>query len=142
MMLKAINVDEAPSENAIAGIFEGGTANTKTLIDKHVSAEETRVAIVTFSFGARTKMHVHNHEQIVYILSAKIRQVQFDQYGAVFIVNGKMEYRRIRLIKSAPLLAGWLDTHPSRNDPNAPLWVNVGSTRHGGAFDYNAPGKC
>jgi quercetin dioxygenase-like cupin family protein len=70
MTLKVIEVDRTPSEDAVGGIFEGGTVNTKTLIDKHV-AEETRVAIVTFPPGARTKMHVHNHEQILYILSGK-----------------------------------------------------------------------
>jgi quercetin dioxygenase-like cupin family protein len=71
MMLKAIKVDETPSENAVGGIFEGGTVKTKTLVDKDVGAEETKVAIVTFPPGARTKMHVHNHEQILYILRAK-----------------------------------------------------------------------
>jgi quercetin dioxygenase-like cupin family protein len=71
MMLKAIKADETPSENAVGGIFEGGTVKTKTLIDKDVGAEETKVAIVTFPPGARTKMHVHNHEQILYILSGK-----------------------------------------------------------------------
>jgi quercetin dioxygenase-like cupin family protein len=71
MTLKVIEVDRTPSENVVGGIFEGGTVNTKTLIDKQVGAEETRVAIVTFPPGARTKMHVHNHEQTLYVLSGK-----------------------------------------------------------------------
>jgi ribosomal protein L40E len=75
------------------------------------------------------------------ILSARVRNVQFDGYGAVLIVNGKTGSRRIRLVRSAPLLARWLDNHPNQNDPNAPLWVNIGTTRHGGAFDYNAARK-
>ncbi len=41
----------------------------KALTDKRVGAEETNVAIVTSTPGARTKMHTHNHEQILYILS-------------------------------------------------------------------------
>jgi quercetin dioxygenase-like cupin family protein len=71
MVLKVIDVDKTPFEDTVGGIFEGGTVKTKALIDKHVGAEETRVAIVTFPPGARTKMHVHNHEQILYILSGK-----------------------------------------------------------------------
>jgi len=71
MTLKVIDVDGTPYESAVGGIFEGGTVNTKTLIDRQVGAEETKVAIVTFPPGARTKMHVHNHEQILYILSGK-----------------------------------------------------------------------
>ena len=45
--------------------------NTKTLFDKALGAEEIKTAIVSFSPGARTKMHVHDHEQLLYILSGK-----------------------------------------------------------------------
>jgi quercetin dioxygenase-like cupin family protein len=71
MMMKVIKMNETPSEDGIGGIFQGGTVRIKTLIDKNVGADETRVAIVTFPPGARTKMHVHTHEQILYILSGK-----------------------------------------------------------------------
>ncbi|MGA3404207.1 MAG: cupin domain-containing protein [Candidatus Bathyarchaeia archaeon] len=71
MMLKAIKLNEAPSEDTVGGIFEGGTVNVKTLIDKQLGAEEIKAAIVTFSPGARTKLHVHDHEQVLYILSGK-----------------------------------------------------------------------
>jgi DNA-binding Lrp family transcriptional regulator len=75
------------------------------------------------------------------ILSARIRSVQFDQYGAVLIVGGKTGGRRIRLITSAPHLAMWLDNHPQRDSPSSPIWINIGTTRHGGIFDYNAARK-
>jgi quercetin dioxygenase-like cupin family protein len=71
MMLKVIKLNEAPSEDTVGGIFEGGTVNVKTLIDKQLGAEEIKAAIVTFSPGARTKSHVHDHEQVLYILSGK-----------------------------------------------------------------------
>ena len=71
MMLKAIKLSEAPSEETVGGIFEGGTVNMKTLIDKQIGAEEIKAAIVTFPAGARTKMHIHDHEQVLYILSGK-----------------------------------------------------------------------
>jgi quercetin dioxygenase-like cupin family protein len=71
IILKAIKLNELPSEDTVGGIFEGGSVNMKTLIDKQVGAEEIKTAIVTFSPGARTKMHVHDHEQVLYILSGK-----------------------------------------------------------------------
>jgi quercetin dioxygenase-like cupin family protein len=71
MLLKVIDIGEVRSEDRVGGIFEGGTVSMKTLIDTHLGAQETRVAIVTFPPGARTKMHIHNHEQILYILSGK-----------------------------------------------------------------------
>ena len=70
-ILKAIKLAEAPSEDTDGGIFEGGSVNMKTLMDDRLGSEEIKTAIVTFSAGARTKMHVHDHQQILYILSGK-----------------------------------------------------------------------
>jgi quercetin dioxygenase-like cupin family protein len=91
MMLKVIEVDRSPSEDVVGGIFEGGQVNTKTLIDKRTGAHETKVAIVTFAPGARTKMHVHDHEQILYILSGKgvvanEREEHIGTPGKVFLI--------------------------------------------------------
>jgi quercetin dioxygenase-like cupin family protein len=69
--MKAIKLNEAPSEVTDGGIFEGGSVNVKMLIDKPLGAEEIKSAIVTFSAGARTKVHVHDHEQVIYIISGK-----------------------------------------------------------------------
>jgi len=64
-------------------------------------------------------------------LSLRILNVAFDQYGAVLIVDGKTGPRRVRVVAAAPALASWLSIHPQRNDPNAPLWVGVGTVgRH------------
>jgi quercetin dioxygenase-like cupin family protein len=92
-----IIVDSNPSENTVGGIFEGGTVNTKTLIDKHVGAEETKIAIVTFPPGSRTKMHVHNHEQILYVLSGKgiVANEQEEHIatpGTVFLIPAKEKH--------------------------------------------------
>lgn len=57
------------------------------------------------------------------ILSLKLKNVQFDEYGAVLRVTGKTGDRRVRVVSSAPLIASWIDVHPHRNDPNAGLWV-------------------
>jgi len=64
------------------------------------------------------------------ILSLKIRNVQFDDYGAVLMVSGKTGDRRVRIIASVPALASWLNIHPNKNNPNAPLWMSLG-TRYG-----------
>jgi integrase len=64
------------------------------------------------------------------ILTLKIKNVQFDDYGAVLMVSGKTGDRRVRIIASVPALASWLDIHPKKNDPNAPLWISLG-TRYG-----------
>lgn len=56
------------------------------------------------------------------LLSLKMQNVQFDQYGAVLRVTGKTGDRRVRVISSAPALATWINNYANANDPKAPLW--------------------
>jgi integrase/recombinase XerD len=69
------------------------------------------------------------------ILSLRIKHVQFDKYGAVLIVNGKTGMRRVRVIASSPAIATWMNNHPNRDQPNAPLWTLVGTRNHGQEMD-------
>jgi quercetin dioxygenase-like cupin family protein len=92
IVLKVIDLNDAPSEDAVDGIFQGGTVRIKTPIDRRIGADETKVAIVTFPPGARTKMHVHAHEQILYVLSGKgIVATEREEYaamlGTIFLIH-------------------------------------------------------
>jgi len=70
-------------------------------------------------------------------LSLRIVNVNFDEYGAVLIVDGKTGPRRVRVIAAAPALASWLSIHPLRDNPNAPLWVGIGTAGRYKPLDYN-----
>lgn len=88
--MKAIQINEVRAEDMTGGIFEG-TISAKTLIDRNDGAEEMKAAIVTFPPGARTKMHVHNHEQILYILSGKgivanEKEEHIAEPGTIFLI--------------------------------------------------------
>jgi hypothetical protein len=72
------------------------------------------------------------------ILTLRIKHVQFDEYGAVLIVNGKTGHRRVRIIASAPALATWMDNHPHKNNPESPLWVSIGVRNNGSILKYGA----
>jgi len=72
-------------------------------------------------------------------LSRKVKHVVFDQYGATITVDGKTGMRRIRVIESVPLLANWLENHPLRDDPNAPLWTSLQNRRT--RIEYNTAVK-
>lgn len=56
------------------------------------------------------------------LLYLKLKNVQFDNYGGVLIVNGKTGSRRVRIIASVQVLGRWLQEHPDRNNPDAYLW--------------------
>ena len=63
------------------------------------------------------------------LMSLRMKHISFDEYGAKIIVDGKTGMRRIRIITSVPLLSVWLENHPKRGDPDAPLWIGIGSKR-------------
>ena len=63
--------------------------------------------------------------------SLDIGSVKSDQHGAMLHVAGKTGARPIRIVWSTPYLFQWLQCHPLRNDPSAPLWINLrGKTRN------------
>jgi integrase/recombinase XerD len=47
--------------------------------------------------------------------------------GYTIDVRGKTGARTPLVVSSAPLLAQWINNHPFKNDPSAPLWVHLGS---------------
>ena len=65
----------------------------------------------------------------------KIKHYVPDEYGAVIMVKGKTGMRRVRLVFSAPYISKWLDIHPDKDNPEAPLWVNYGKYK-GRAMTY------
>jgi integrase/recombinase XerD len=61
------------------------------------------------------------------LASLKIKNIAFDEYGAVLKVRGKTGERMVRVVGSASLISQWLQMHPRRDDKEAPLWVNLSS---------------
>ncbi|MBI5222833.1 tyrosine-type recombinase/integrase [Candidatus Micrarchaeota archaeon] len=59
------------------------------------------------------------------LLSIQMKNVQFDQHGAILRVTGKTGDRRIRVISSAPILGSWINIYPRSSDPDAPLWPST-----------------
>ncbi len=58
------------------------------------------------------------------LLGMNMRDINFDQYGAVARVSGKTGDRRVRLIESIPDLRLYLDHHPNKNGPEGALWTD------------------
>lgn len=54
-----------------------------------------------------------------------LRQIDIDTNGVVLNVEGKTGSRRIRLVSATPFLTTWLNHHPDRQNPSAPVWINV-----------------
>jgi site-specific recombinase XerD len=100
----------------------------KTLVEATENLRDRALILTHYESGCR----------IGETLSLRIVNVGFDQYGAVLIVDGKTGPRRVRVIAAAPALASWLSIHPLRADPNAPLWVGIGTVGRNESLSYNA----
>lgn len=72
------------------------------------------------------------------LLSVKLKNIEFDEYGFTMLVDGKTGQRPIRLVLSEPQIKKWLECHPDRNNPEAPLWVSIGRADFGEPI--NEPG--
>ena len=64
------------------------------------------------------------------IVNLDVKDVTFDQYGAVIMVDGKTGMRRVRLINSSPYVSEWINQHPGNR--NAPLFISFGGKNFGG----------
>jgi integrase/recombinase XerD len=72
------------------------------------------------------------------LLGFRIRNVQFDENGAVLLLDGKTGPRRVRIIHSIPTLLNWIDTHPQKEEPAAFLWITVGIRNRFKPMSYQA----
>jgi site-specific recombinase XerD len=59
------------------------------------------------------------------LASLCMKNISFDKYGALLIVDGKTGMRRVRIVNSVPYLSAWLAEHKFREKPDAPLWTNM-----------------
>jgi hypothetical protein len=63
------------------------------------------------------------------LFALKIKGIVFksvDKYQyAEVLVNGKTGSRSVPLIQSLPYVKDWLANHPSRNNPNSPVFVSL-----------------
>ena len=72
------------------------------------------------------------------LLSMQVKHVNFENDITRITIQGKTGMRRIPLIDSTPYLAEWIENHPFKNDPNAPLWVSIGTVNHHQSLEYGA----
>lgn len=62
-------------------------------------------------------------------LSLDSNAVKFDEIGGYVKINGKTGEREVWLIDSIPDLQAWINVHPRKGDPDAPLFLTY--TRYG-----------
>ncbi|MGC8998551.1 MAG: tyrosine-type recombinase/integrase [Candidatus Bathyarchaeia archaeon] len=70
------------------------------------------------------------------LLGMTIGSVQFKEGYCLISVVGKTGVKRIPLVASFKPLIDWLQKHPERGDPKAPLWASLSNNSKGGRVSY------
>jgi len=71
----------------------------------------------------------------------RLKDTEFDEYSAIVRVRGKNGARRVRLVLATASLRQWLELHPCRARPDAPLWVCLEGEHAGEALGYDRARK-
>jgi integrase/recombinase XerD len=121
------NVDpETPYPEEVRWVRRGLKASERTLPD--FVTEEQIITLVSAADKLRDKAMLSvGYEggfRASELLLMNVGDVTLDERGARVKVRGKTGERRVRLISSAPILGEYLDVHPLRDNPSAPLWLN------------------
>ncbi|MCW4003687.1 MAG: site-specific integrase [Candidatus Bathyarchaeota archaeon] len=116
------------------------TAKTRNKLPEEILSPEEIMRMVDAADNLRDKAFVlvlyESGCRIGELLTLQLKHVQFDSFGAVLIVNGKTGQRRVRVILSAPKLSQWVENHPLRSNPDAALWVTIGTRRRNTVLTY------
>lgn len=75
------------------------------------------------------------------LASLQIKHIMWNVNGAKVKVHGKTGERVIPIVMAAPYLRRWLDHHPLRDDPEAYVFIGIGSKNYGRPMTYQAFAK-
>ncbi|MEW5760187.1 MAG: site-specific integrase [Candidatus Thermoplasmatota archaeon] len=70
------------------------------------------------------------------LLLLQLKHIAFEERLTRITVQGKTGMRRIPLIDSTPYLAEWINNHPFKDDPNAQLWIGIGTVGRNKPLEY------
>ena len=70
------------------------------------------------------------------LLTMRVGSIEFKEEYCIVSVEGKTGLKRIPLVASYRPLLEWLQKHPRREDPDAPLWSSLSNNSKGGQVSY------
>jgi site-specific recombinase XerD len=87
----------------------------KKLIESAEHPRDKAFISMLYELGAR----------ISEIGNLQIKDITRDKYSYIVDLSGKTGHRTPRIVISDPYVTVWLNNHPLRNEPDAPLWVSI-----------------
>lgn len=68
----------------------------------------------------------------------RIKDISRDKYSFIIDLSGKTGHRTLRIVISDAYVGAWLNVHPLKDDPDAPLWVMLGERNKNDRMNYGA----
>ncbi|MCX6818184.1 MAG: tyrosine-type recombinase/integrase [Candidatus Aenigmarchaeota archaeon] len=103
----------------------------KTMIEHASNVRDKAIISVLYESGCRAGE----------LLGLKIKSVQNKGSLVHIHVSGKTGDRPIPLVFSIPYLSSWINNHPEKNNPEASLFVSVGTRNNSNPIIYDTLGK-
>lgn len=120
----------------------------ETAPEKKVLTDEELLRIINCATNQRDRTMLQiiseNPTRPKDICNLRIRDVHTDEYGFELQLGSKTPKgrRTIRLINSVPDLRQYLQTHPFRDNPDAPLFYQISTNRFGEPVGWSAMNGC
>ncbi|MFB6205796.1 MAG: tyrosine-type recombinase/integrase [Haloglomus sp.] len=95
----------------------GWDEDIRPMIDEALNARDAALVAVAWDAGPRSGE----------LLDLEVGDVTDHRHGLQITVDGKRGQRSVMLITAVPQLNRWLQDHPRRDDPDAPLWCKLQS---------------
>ncbi len=103
-------------------------AEVKRMLDAAEHPRDKAFISMLYELGAR----------IGEIGGLSINEVTRDKFGYIVDLEGKTGHRTPRIVISDPYITNWLNMHPLKEKPDAPLWVMIGSRDKDKRMEYTA----
>jgi len=68
----------------------------------------------------------------------KVKDITWNEHGAKIKVKGKTGERQIPIVMAAPYLKRWLELHPAKDNPNAIVFIGIGTRNRGEPIGYKS----
>jgi len=115
------------------------------LLPEDLLTEEEIMRLVNAVHSPRDKAFIitlyESGARIGELGSMRVRDVKFEEGYTALTLRGKTGARRVIVVAATPYLQTWIQNHPLKDDPNAPLWVNLGTVNRYKAMSYPALAK-
>jgi integrase len=114
--------------------------NNRKRLPEEILTEEEIKKMIKIASNIRDKALVavlyESGCRIGELLGTRLKNVQFDEFGAVLFVYGKTGSRRVRLIFSVPHLLNWVNNHPFKDNHESFLWTTIIARSDGRMLSY------